>query len=81
MPTTTPNLGLKKPLGNEVFNRQAYNENLDLMDQNAAKKTELDAHLADYTQQIKADSKQFVTLPHGLSVLNAPRGSTVKAEV
>ncbi len=52
MPTTTPNLGLKKPLGNEVFNRQAYNENLDLIDQNAAKKTILDAHLAEF-QQLK----------------------------
>ena len=52
MPTTTPNLGLKKPLGNEVFNRQAYNENLDLIDQNAAKETDLAAHLADF-QQLK----------------------------
>ncbi len=75
MPTTTPNLGLKKPLGHEVFNRQAYNENLDLMDQNAAKKTVLTAHLADYTQELKTDSKQSVTLPHGLSVLNAPRSA------
>ena len=78
MPTTTPNLDLKKPLGNEIFNRQAYNENLDLMDQNAAKKTVLDAHLADYTQEIKTDSKQSVTLPHGLSVLNAPRAVQLK---
>ncbi|SHK11889.1 hypothetical protein [Desulforamulus aeronauticus] len=78
MLTITPNLGLKKPLGNEVFNRQAYNENLDLMDQNAAKKMVLDTHLADYTQQIKTDSKQSVTLPHGLSVLNAPRAAQLK---
>ncbi len=78
MPITTPNLGLKKPLGNEVFNRQAYNENLDLMDQNAAKKMVLDTHLADYTQELKTDSKQSVTLPHGLSILNAPRATQLK---
>ncbi|SHK78974.1 hypothetical protein [Desulforamulus aeronauticus] len=78
MPTTTPNLGLKKPLGNEIFNRQVYNENLDLMDQNAAKKMVLDAHLANYTQELKTVSKQSVTLPHGLSVLNAPRAAQLK---
>lgn len=37
MPDLTPNLGLKKPLGNETVSRAAYNENLDLMDSNAAK--------------------------------------------
>ena len=47
MPTITPNLGLKKPLGNENVTRQAYNENLDLLDQNAAKKMDIDAHVAD----------------------------------
>ena len=75
MPNVTPNLGLKKPLGNENVSRQVYNETLDLLDQNAAKKTDLAAHLADYTQQIKTDSKQSVTLPHGLSIVNATRTS------
>ncbi len=42
MSTITPNLGLKKPMGNEIVNRQAYNENLDLLDQNVAKKTDID---------------------------------------
>ena len=37
MPDLTPNLGLKKPLGNETVSRAAYNENLDLIDQNVAK--------------------------------------------
>ena len=32
MPEVTPNLGLKKPLGNETVSRAAYNENLDLID-------------------------------------------------
>ena len=78
MPTITPNFGLKKPLGNEVVNRQAYNENLELLDQKVAKKTDLDAHLTDYTQEVKSDSKQSVTLPHGLSVLNATRTAQLK---
>ncbi|SHK93034.1 hypothetical protein [Desulforamulus aeronauticus] len=47
MPNLTPNLGLKKPLGNENVSRQAYNENLDLLDQNVAKKADLTALLAE----------------------------------
>jgi hypothetical protein len=47
MPDVTPRLGLKKPLGNEVVSRAAYNENIDLIDQNAAKASDLAAHLAD----------------------------------
>lgn len=38
MPDITSNLGLKKPLGNETVSRAAYNENLDILDQNAVKK-------------------------------------------
>jgi len=38
MPDITPNLGLKKPLGNETVSRAAYNENLDILDNNAVKK-------------------------------------------
>ncbi|WP_072914848.1 hypothetical protein [Desulforamulus aeronauticus] len=49
-----------------------------MIDQNAAQKTVLDTHLADYTQELKTDSKQSVTLPHGLSVLNALRASQLK---
>ncbi|MEK3912227.1 hypothetical protein [Paenibacillus sp. FSL H7-0331] len=44
MPDTTPNLGLKKPLGNENVSRAAYNENLDIIDASAARKTDLIAH-------------------------------------
>lgn len=51
MPEITPNLGLKKPLGNETVSRAAYNENLDIMDQNAAKSSNLAAHLAENAQQ------------------------------
>lgn len=45
MPELTPKLGLKKPLGNETVSRAAYNENLDLIDQNAASQEEFDSHL------------------------------------
>ncbi len=41
-------------------------------------KETFDAHLADYTQEVKTDSKQSVTLPHGLSILNAPRAAQLK---
>ncbi len=42
MPDLTPKLGLKKPLGNETVSRAAYNENLDLIDQNAASQDQVD---------------------------------------
>ncbi|NPV90096.1 MAG: hypothetical protein HPY50_04880 [Firmicutes bacterium] len=45
MPDLTPNLGLKKPLGNETVSRTAYNENLDLIDQNAASQDEVTDHI------------------------------------
>lgn len=54
MPDITTNLGLKKPLGTETVTRAAYNENLDILDNNAADKNsftalqqEVSAHLAD----------------------------------
>lgn len=51
MPDITPNLGLKKPLGTEMVSRASYNENLDLLDANAAKATTLTAHVADSAHQ------------------------------
>ncbi|MFD3271530.1 hypothetical protein ACE3MS_15530 [Paenibacillus dendritiformis] len=45
MPEETPNLGLKKPLGNEVFNRASYNENLDIMDANVVSRNEFDTEI------------------------------------
>lgn len=50
MPELTPIFGLKKPLSNETVTRAAYNENLDIIDQNAAKTSDLAAHLADEAQ-------------------------------
>jgi microcystin-dependent protein len=42
MPDLTPKLKLKQPLGNETVNREAYNENLRLIDENAASQTRVD---------------------------------------
>lgn len=47
MPDLTPNLGLKKPKGNETVSRAAYNENLDVIDKNAARASDLAAHQAE----------------------------------
>ncbi|SDJ92975.1 hypothetical protein [Paenibacillus naphthalenovorans] len=49
MPELTPRLGIKKPLGNESVSRAAQNENYDIIDTNAAKKTDLDDHTAATT--------------------------------
>ncbi len=67
MPNLTPNLGLKKPLGNENVSRQAYNENLDLLDQNVTKKADLSAHLADGVHQV-------LTIPSGTAFPSNPSG-------
>ena len=37
MPTITPKLGLKKPLGNETVRRESFNENFDIIDKMAAR--------------------------------------------
>jgi microcystin-dependent protein len=44
MPEITPKLKLKKPYGNEAVNRVAYNENLELVDTNAASQDDFDNH-------------------------------------
>lgn len=44
MPEITPKLKLKKPYGNEAVNRVAYNENLELVDTNAASQDAFDSH-------------------------------------
>jgi|GEM_PF-6248551 len=37
MPTLTPKLGIKKPLGNETARRSSFNENYDIIDRMAAR--------------------------------------------
>ncbi|WP_273485163.1 hypothetical protein [Desulforamulus ruminis] len=79
MPTTTSILGLKKPLGNETVTRQAYNENLDLIDQNVATKTDLAAHLTEF-QQLK-DFLNYMPINGGDFDGNEPTGLTVDGGV
>lgn len=52
MPEYTPKLGLKKALGNETVSRAAHNENLDLIDQNAAAQADLDIIRSDSTKEL-----------------------------
>lgn len=42
MPELTPKLGIKKPLGNERVSRASFNENWDIIDQNAASQEQVD---------------------------------------
>jgi hypothetical protein len=56
MPDITPRLGLRKPLSNEAVTRAAYNENIDIIDQNTAKTSDLTAHLADGVQHKIVDT-------------------------
>jgi hypothetical protein len=42
MPTTTPKLGIEKPLGNETVNRNVINLNYDKIDENAAAQSQVD---------------------------------------
>lgn len=42
MPDLTPKLKLKQPRGNETVSREAYNENLRLIDENAASQARVD---------------------------------------
>jgi|GEM_PF-5739594 len=52
MPDVTPRLGMKKPLGNENVTRAAYNENLDIIDANAASKSEVALVRTDSTKSL-----------------------------
>ena len=67
MPDITPRLGLRKPLSNEAVTRAAYNENIDIIDQNTVKTSDLTAHLADTMPHRFVDGG--VTYRWGLSVV------------
>jgi len=60
MPTLTERLNIPKPAGNESVTRQNYNDCLDAIDANAAKKTDLDTH----------QSQGRAAGVHGLSTIN-----------
>lgn len=59
MPNVTPNLGLNKPLRNEFVSRQAYVENLELIDQNVAKKSDFSTHVTQVIHPRLAGDGQF----------------------
>lgn len=66
MPQLTPKLGIKKPLGNETVKRESFNENWDIIDEQAAAQAELDAHMAE-------------TSAHGATSLPTP-GSIIQRD-
>lgn len=57
VPENTPRLNIPKPLGNENVNRVSYNGMIDAIEANAAKKTDVDTHLADNTKHITATER------------------------
>ncbi|MDP5275695.1 hypothetical protein [Chengkuizengella axinellae] len=57
MPEVTPNLRINKPLGNENVSREAFNENWDIIDENAATKGELDSHTNNTTQHLTTNER------------------------
>lgn len=76
MPDLTPNLGLKKPLGNETVSRAAYNENLDTLDAKAAKASDLAAHLADYAPHIPYAAASGSAYAYTVTLSPAPAAYT-----
>ena len=69
MPNVTPNIGLIKPLGNEIVSRQVYVENLDIIDQNAANKSDFTVHLTQVIHPKLAGTANFngaigTVIPH-----------------
>lgn len=54
MPELTPRLGIKKPLGTDNVTREAFNENWDILDAEAAKQTDLTTHTTDAVKHITA---------------------------
>ncbi|MBW9158863.1 hypothetical protein [Clostridium tagluense] len=65
MPTITPRLGLKKPLGNETVSRQAGLDNLDILENKVALQSDLVSSLADTstysTYKLGIDSNDIYT--------------------
>ena len=82
MPDITPNLGIKKPLGNENVSRASFNENWDILDANAAPKNK--AQMVKLTGDdgyapvpVATDLNNLITsgFYYGNNLANAPEGS------
>ncbi|NDI34568.1 WD40 repeat domain-containing protein [Chengkuizengella sediminis] len=52
MPELTPNLEIKKPLGNENVSRHSFNENWDIIDEQVARKDDFQTHASSTTTHI-----------------------------
>ncbi|MFS1511101.1 WD40 repeat domain-containing protein [Chengkuizengella sp. SCS-71B] len=52
MPELTPNLGIKKPLGNENVSRHSLNENWGIIDEQVATKDNFQSHASNTTTHI-----------------------------
>ncbi|WP_337100929.1 gp53-like domain-containing protein [Paenibacillus sp. YIM B09110] len=65
MPDITPRIGLKKPLGNEVFSRAGYNENLDTLETvaetQAGAQAKASAAVAPVTARLDAQEAELNT--------------------
>ena len=82
MPDITPNLGIKKPLGNENVSRASFNDNWDIIDANAAP-----VNKAQMAKLTKDDGYVFVPVAtdlnnlttsgfyYGNNLANAPEGT------
>ena len=70
MPNLTSKLGLKKPLGNEFVSRAAYNENLDILDTNAAKAEDLIA-VGDNIAALAGEGRTTETVKGNMNALAA----------
>lgn len=68
MPEYSPNLNIPLPLGNENVNRANHRAELEAIDQNAAKKADVDDHKADTMPHKFVDGD--TTYRWGLKVVN-----------
>lgn len=67
MPENSPNLNIPLPLGNENVTRAAHRAELEAIDQNAAKASDVAAHLAETMPHKFVDGA--TTYRWGLSVV------------
>lgn len=68
MPENSPNLNIPLPLGNENVTRAAHRAELEAIDQNAAKASDLAAHLVETMPHRFTDGG--VTYRWGLAVID-----------
>lgn len=58
MPDVSERLGLKLPLGNEVFTRERYRENLEILDRETGKAGDFAAHAENGDIHVTAEEKE-----------------------